>query len=114
MEDCLLEDPLLTLYFVLCMLSLGCIPPLSDFFGKTLFILVQMEGYYIFPSFFRTFHKHYFHILLLLNSLIIDLRENEEMTAYIQTIEHITLLLNHFFHCEVNGNIGASLSNSST
>jgi NADH:ubiquinone oxidoreductase subunit 2 (subunit N) len=67
-----LEDPLLTLSFALCMLSLGGNPPLSSFFGKTLFVLVQMEGYYIFLSFCRTFHEHYFHILLFLNSEIID------------------------------------------
>ncbi len=64
----LIEDHLLTISFILCMLSLGGIPPLSNFFGKTLFILVHMEGYYIFPSFHRTFYKHYFHILLFLNS----------------------------------------------
>lgn len=59
-----IEDPLLTFFFGLCMLFLGAIPSLFGFFGETLFILVQMEGYHIFPSFRRTFHKHYFHILL--------------------------------------------------
>jgi NAD(P)H-quinone oxidoreductase subunit 2 len=59
-----IKDLLLTLYFALCLLSLAGIPPLSNFFWKTLFILVQMGGRSIFLGFCRTFHKHYFHILL--------------------------------------------------
>jgi NADH:ubiquinone oxidoreductase subunit 2 (subunit N) len=39
-----IKDPLLTLSFALCLLSLGGIPLLSDFLWKTLFILVQMGG----------------------------------------------------------------------
>jgi NADH:ubiquinone oxidoreductase subunit 2 (subunit N) len=59
-----IKDPLLTLYFTLCLLSLGGIPLLSNFFlEKSIYFGANGRLVYIL-GFHRTFHKHYFHILL--------------------------------------------------
>jgi NADH:ubiquinone oxidoreductase subunit 2 (subunit N) len=53
-----IKDPLLTLSFVFCMLSLGGIPPVSNFFEKLYFFWCGWEAslyFLVFVSFFTSF-----------------------------------------------------------
>jgi NADH:ubiquinone oxidoreductase subunit 2 (subunit N) len=87
-----IKDPLLTMSFALCLLSLGGIPPLSNFFGKLyLFWCGWKSGLYliVFVGLFTSiiFVYYYFKIVKLLIT-----KKSEEMTAYIQTYVSSPLL----------------------
>nr|AND48027.1 subunit 2 of NADH-plastoquinone oxidoreductase [Sphagnum australe] len=80
-----IKDPLLTLSFALCLLSLGGIPPLSGFFGKLYLFWCGWEaGLYllVFVGLFTSIISVYYYLKIV--KLLIT-KESEEMTAYIQT-----------------------------
>ncbi|CAL9126390.1 unnamed protein product [Musa textilis] len=66
------KDPFLALSSALCLLSLGGLPPLVDFFWKTPSILVWMAGRPIFLGFNRTPYKRCFYLLLSKNNQVIN------------------------------------------
>jgi NAD(P)H-quinone oxidoreductase subunit 2 len=80
-----IKDPLLTLSFALCMLSLGGIPPLSGFFGKIYLFWCGWEvGLYllVLVGLFTSMISVYYYLKIV---KLLIIKENEEMTAYIQT-----------------------------
>jgi len=80
-----IKDPLLTLSFALCLLSLGGIPPLSGFFGKLYLFWCRWEaGLYllVFVGLFTSIISVNYYLKII--KLLIT-KESEEMTAYIQT-----------------------------
>jgi NADH:ubiquinone oxidoreductase subunit 2 (subunit N) len=80
-----IKDSLLTLSFVLCLLSLGGIPPLSGFFGKIYLFWCGWEaGLYllVLVGLFTSIISVYYYLKIV--KLLIT-KESEEMTACIQT-----------------------------
>ncbi|KAH9530519.1 hypothetical protein CY35_20G007900, partial [Sphagnum magellanicum] len=80
-----IKDPLLTVSFALCLLSLGGIPPLSGFFGKLYLFWCRWEaGLYllVFVGLFTSIISVNYYLKII--KLLIT-KESEEMTAYIQT-----------------------------
>nr|YP_009732754.1 NADH-plastoquinone oxidoreductase subunit 2 [Buxbaumia aphylla]QHU77096.1 NADH-plastoquinone oxidoreductase subunit 2 [Buxbaumia aphylla] len=80
----ILKDPLLTISLILCLLSLGGIPPLSGFFGKFyLFWSAWKAGLYllVFIALFTSIISIYYYLKIV--KLLIT-RKNKEITSYIQ------------------------------
>nr|YP_009531789.1 subunit 2 of NADH-plastoquinone oxidoreductase [Leiosporoceros dussii]AXZ70886.1 subunit 2 of NADH-plastoquinone oxidoreductase [Leiosporoceros dussii] len=78
------KDPLLASFLVLCLLSLGGIPPLAGFFGKPyLFWCGWKAGLYLLVSvgLFTSVTSIYYYLRIV---KLIMTKENEETTAYIR------------------------------
>jgi NAD(P)H-quinone oxidoreductase subunit 2 len=81
----ILKDPLLTFSFVLCLLSLGGIPPFSGFFGKLyLFWCAWKAGLFslVFIGISTSVISIYYYLKIV--KLLLT-REKKEITPYIQT-----------------------------
>jgi NAD(P)H-quinone oxidoreductase subunit 2 len=80
-----IKDPLLTISFALCLLYLGGIPPLSNFFGKLYLFWCGWEvGLYLIV-FIRLFINIFFIYYYLRIVKLLITKESEEMTVYMQT-----------------------------